>query len=108
MAVPPAVVTLTFPEAPDPTTAVIVVADTTLKAAARVPPKLTVVAPVKLLPVIVTTESVDPVAGVNEVMAGTGGGGGGASYVNPPNVAVPPSAVTLTLPDAPEPTMAVI
>ena len=52
--IPFGVVTLTLPVAPVPTTAVIVVALTTVNEAAAVPPKLTAVAPVKLVPVIVT------------------------------------------------------
>ena len=52
--IPFGVVTLTLPVAPVPTTAVIVVALTTVNEAAAVPPNLTAVAPVKLVPVIVT------------------------------------------------------
>jgi hypothetical protein len=52
--VPSGAVTKTFPEEPAPTTAVIVVEFTTLKDVAGTPPKLIAVAPVKLLPVIVT------------------------------------------------------
>jgi hypothetical protein len=51
---PLAVVTLTLPVAPAPTTAVIEVALTTLNEVAAVPPKLTADAPVKLVPVMVT------------------------------------------------------
>jgi hypothetical protein len=54
LAVPPSVVTDIFPVAPFPTTAVILVALTTVKEVAAVPPKLTAVAPVKLVPVMVT------------------------------------------------------
>ena len=49
--VPPAVVTVTFPDDPVPTSAVMVVGETTVKYAAGVPPKLTAVAPVKFVPV---------------------------------------------------------
>jgi len=52
--VPSGAITTTFPEAPEATTAVIVVALTTVKDDAGTPPKLTAVAPVKLFPVIVT------------------------------------------------------
>src|SRR5882757_9578576 len=52
--VPEGALIVTLPVAPEPTTAVIVVGDTTEKEAAGIPPKLTPVVPVKLLPVIVT------------------------------------------------------
>ena len=51
--IPPGVVTDTLPEVPDATTAVMLVAETTLNDVAAVPPKLTAVAPVKLVPVMV-------------------------------------------------------
>ncbi len=70
--VPDAVVTDTLPEVPAATVAVILVALTTVKALAAVPPKLTAVAPVKLVPVIVTICPVFPDVGVKEVMAGAG------------------------------------
>ena len=47
----------------------------TVNEAAGVPPKLTAVTPVKLVPIIVTSESVGALAGVNEVIVGAGGGG---------------------------------
>ena len=53
--VPDAVVTETVPEAPAPTVALMLVALTTVNEVAAVPPKLTAVAPVKFVPVIVTT-----------------------------------------------------
>ena len=53
-AFPPGVVTDTSPVAPAPTTASIVVAFVTEKDAAAVPPRVTVVAPVRLVPVMVT------------------------------------------------------
>ena len=40
---------------------------------AAVPPKLTIVAPVKLVPVMVTTAPVAADEGVNEVTVGAGG-----------------------------------
>jgi hypothetical protein len=70
--VPDAVVTETFPEVPDPTVAVMLVPLTTLNELAAAPPKLTEVAPVKFVPVIVTTCPVFPVFGVNEVIVGAG------------------------------------
>jgi hypothetical protein len=54
LAMPFDVVTLILPVAPVPTTAVILVALTTVNDVAGVPPKLTAVAPVKFVPVIVT------------------------------------------------------
>ncbi len=53
--VPDAVVTETTPEAPAATVALMLVALTTVNAVAAVPPKLTAVAPVKFVPVIITT-----------------------------------------------------
>jgi len=100
--VPPGVVTLTLPEVPVPTTAVMVVAFTTVNDVATVPPKLTAVAPVKLVPVMVTVVPLPTLVGVNEEMVGA------AINVNPPKVAVPPGVVTLTLPEVPIPTTAVI
>ena len=55
LAMPFDVVTLTLPVAPAPTTAVILVALTTVNEVATVPPKLTAVAPVKFVPVMLTT-----------------------------------------------------
>ena len=70
VAVPPGVVTVIVPVAPFPTVALMVVALVTVKDAAAVPPKATAVAPVKLVPVMVTTVPVPPLVGVNEVMVG--------------------------------------
>jgi hypothetical protein len=72
-AVPPGVVTLTFPEVPAASTAVMLVAETTLKEVAAVPPKLTAVAPVKSVPVKVTVAVEPALVGVNEVIVGGGG-----------------------------------
>ncbi len=71
MAVPPGVVTDTMPVTLPATTADMEVALTTLNEDAATPPKLTAVAPVKLVPVIVT---VAPTATlfVNKVMVGAG------------------------------------
>ncbi len=49
---PPGVVTETLPVEPLPTIAFMVVSFTTIKELAAVPPKLTAVVPVKLVPVI--------------------------------------------------------
>jgi hypothetical protein len=78
------------------------VAELTVNEAAGVPPKLTAVAPVKLVPVMVTVVLHGPAdAGVKEVMVGKGT----VRYVNPANVATqPPTPVTETVPLAPAPT----
>jgi hypothetical protein len=52
---PDAVVTETEPEAPAPNVALMLVALTTANEVAAVPPKLTAVAPVKFVPVMLTT-----------------------------------------------------
>lgn len=70
--VPPGVVTETAPVVPLPITAVIVVTFTTVKDVDGVPPKLTAVAPVKLVPVIVIMDPVPPVTGVKELIEGGG------------------------------------
>ena len=53
--VPDAVVTETIPEAPAPTVALMLVALTIENVDAAVPPKLTAVAPVKFVPIMLTT-----------------------------------------------------
>ena len=67
----PATVTATFPVAPAPTTAFILVGETTVKEAAGTPPKLTLVAPVKFTPVMVIVVPLLAVCGVNEEMIGS-------------------------------------
>ena len=69
---PFAVTTRTFPVLPVPTTAVIDVALTTVNEVAAVPPKLTAVAPVKFVPVMVTTCPVLPDVGLKDVIVGGG------------------------------------
>ena len=103
---PFSVVTLTSPDAPEPTTARIIVEDTTANEAAGVPPKETAVAPVKFVPVMVIVESVPPLVGVKELMVGTGTTG--AIYVNPTTVSFPLGVATTTYPEAPVPTTALI
>ena len=103
--VPDAVVTDMLPDAPAPTVAVILVALTTVKALADVPPKLTAVVPVKFVPVMVTTCPVFPDVGVKEERVGAGVA---VTKVKPALVPVPFPVVTLTLPVAPAPTTAVI
>ena len=53
--VPAAVVTDTEPDAPAATVALMLVALTTVNVVAAVPPKLTAVAPVKFVPIMLTT-----------------------------------------------------
>ena len=72
MAVPPGVVTLIVPEELLPAVAVMVESSVTVKADAFVLPKFTAVAPVKLLPLIVTISPTAPSTGLNEVMVGAG------------------------------------
>ena len=81
------------------------VALTTVNEVAAVPPKLTAVAPVKFVPVILTTWPVLPDVGVNDVIVGAEVA---AVNVNPALLIVPFAVVTLTLPLAPAPTTAVI
>ena len=75
----------------------------TVKDAAAVPPKVTAVAPVKLVPVMVTTVPDAPLVGVNEVMVGAG-----MKVKVPLLVAVPPGVVTVIGPVAPLPTVALM
>ena len=74
--VPLGVVTVTFaePAAPAGVTAVIEVAEITTRLVAEVPPTVTLVAPVKLVPVIVIAvpPRVEPVVGATAVIVGAG------------------------------------
>jgi len=103
VAVPPGVVTVIVPVAPLPSVAVSEVPLPMVKEAAAVTPNCTAVAPVKLVPVTVTTTPVAPLIGVNEVMVGAG-----IKVKAPVLVAVPPGVVTVIIPVAPLPTVAVI
>lgn len=69
---PKVFVTETFPDAPLPTTAVIVVELTTVNDDAATPPKLTAVEPVKFIPVIVTVAPVPADWGLKEKTCGMG------------------------------------
>ena len=96
MAVPPAVVTVTSfaPAVPAGVLAVIEVALTTTILVAETPPTFTLVAPVKLVPVMVieVPPNVVPDVGETLVMVGTG-----TTYVNAlALVAVPLAVVTVT------------
>ena len=75
-AVPPGVVTVTFPLAPAPTTAVICVGEFTTKEAAFVPPNCTTEALLKFVPVIVTVAPAIADVGRKLVTVGAGGGVG--------------------------------
>ena len=70
VAVPADVVTDIAPLAPVPTTAVILVAESTVNDLAAVPPKRTAVAPVRLLPLIVMVVPLVPPNGEKEVIIG--------------------------------------
>ena len=100
-AFPKGVVTFMLPDAPGPTTAVMVVALTTVKEVAATPPKLTAEAPVKLVPVIVTVLAAPALVGVKSVIAG------GAANTNPDLEPEPNGVVTTTSPDAPDPTVTI-
>ena len=100
VAVPPGVVTVMAPVVPLPTAAVMQVALATVKADAALPPNFTTLAPLKPLPLMVTTVPAPPPLGVNEVMVGAG-----MKVKVPALLAVPPGVVTLIVPVAPLPTV---
>jgi len=105
VAVPPRVVRVTFPVDPLPTFAVSEVKLMTVNDAAVVPPNATLLTPLKLVPVMVTTISVGPLLGVNAVIVG----GGGMTVKFVVLVAVPPGVITLIGPLVePDCTLAVI
>ena len=94
LAVPPGVVTESLPLlAPLGTDAVMEVALTKVNVIAGVPLNLTAVAPVKLLPVIVTFCPIGPLTGVKEVMDGAG-----MTVKFDALLAVPPGVVTESFP----------
>lgn len=99
---PPGVVTEILPLLPEPTTARILVGLTTLKEAATALPKRTAVAPVKLVPLMLTCWPV--VAERGEKLLTTGAPI--FKKVNPGREAVPAEVVTSTLPEVPAPTTA--
>jgi hypothetical protein len=102
LAEPPAEVTPTEPVDPLPTIAVIVDDETTVNEATAVPPKVTLVAPVKLLPVMVIEVPKPAVVGLKELITGA------AINVKPDKLAEPPDEVTPTEPVDPLPTLATI
>src|SRR5262249_5432875 len=72
LAVPPAVVTNTFPvSAPVGTVAVIVVPELTVKLVAFTPPNFTTLAPSSAAPVIETCDPTDPLPGAIPEIVGT-------------------------------------
>ena len=101
---PPGLHTDTWPEAPAASMAVMVLAFTTEYETDAVPPKLTAVAAVKLLPLMVMREPGVAEVGVKEVMTGRGGG----MKVNPGRLAVPSGVLTDTRPEDPPATTAVM
>jgi hypothetical protein len=107
VAVPPGVVTLILPVcAPEGTTAVIWVSELTVKVVALVFLNFTSVAPVRLVPVMITEVPTGPVIGTKEVIVGAGTV---VTVKFPGLVAVPSGVVTLILPVvAPFGTVAVI
>lgn len=101
--IPPAVVTDTAPVVlPAATVALICVGEITVKLVAGTPPKRTCVAPVKCIPVSVTTAPGAAFTGIKLVMTGVG------THVKPAKLLVPPGPVTETLPLAPPATTAFI
>ena len=100
--VPPAVVTSILPELPFPTTAVISVAETTEKELVGVPPNLTSVVPVKLVPVIEIVSPCAAVRGEKEDIVGA------AMKIKFIMEAVPPGVVISIFPEVPLATTALI
>jgi len=91
-AVPPGVVTWIFPVlAPVGTVAVIVVLELTEKVVAFTPPKVTLVAPVKLFQVICTTVPTAPLVGLKLAIVGV-------TRKILLLVRAPPGVVTVTVP----------
>ena len=96
MAVPPAVVTATLlaPAVPAGVLAVIEVPLTTTKLVAATPPKVTLLAPVKFAPLMVTVVPPNVVPEFGDRLAMVGAG---VTYVNAlGKVAAPPTVVTTT------------
>jgi hypothetical protein len=71
------------------------VGESTLNEVALVPPKLTLLAPVKFVPVMITVAPVAALVGEKDEIVGA------RMKVNPVLVAVPPGVVTDTLPEDP-------
>jgi len=102
VAVPPGVVTDIRPEDPNPTTAEIVVLESTINDEAWAPPKLTEIALSKFIPIIVMGVPAPAELSEKELIVGAD------TQVNPLPLAVPYKVATEILPDAPVPTSALI
>jgi hypothetical protein len=100
LAVPPGVVKLSTPEDPLPTTATIVVDETTVNEVTGVPPRVIADAASKLLPVMVINALVAATVGVKDIMMGAG------INIKPFKLAVPPGVVKLSAPVEPLPILA--
>ena len=70
VAIPPGVITFTLPQFPVFTIAEMVVLLSTVKDAAGASPKLTAIAPVRLVPVMVTGPPAPALVGVKELIVG--------------------------------------
>jgi hypothetical protein len=92
-AVPPGVVTVIFPVVVFGTMAVTDTALVTVKLVAAMPLNLTVVAPVKLVPMMDTFVPASPEAGLNDMMVGAG-----MNLNDVTDTAVPRGVVTVILP----------
>ena len=99
-ATPPGLVTVTFPVAPVPTDATMLVDELTVNEVADIAPKLTDMTPDKDVPLIVTIVPAVPDVGVNDKIVGK------ATY--PVSEAEPAAVVTVMAPDCPEGTTALI
>ena len=102
VALPPSVVTRIPPERLFAPIVAVMVVGLTMVNEAGAPPIFTLVAVDRLLPVIVITPPTPVIFGLKSVIVGVG------TNVKPARFPVPPLLVTLTLPDAPPLTMAVI
>jgi hypothetical protein len=96
-AVPSAVVRLTAPEVPFPTITTTVVEEMNSMEAIGIPPKVILVIPERLVPLIVSVSPFAALAGVNEVMVGINETGGKTemSIVKFRPVQVPALGVTI-------------
>lgn len=101
-AIPSAVVTETLPVSPVPTTALMVLAEITVKLAAGLEPKFTFVTSVNALPVIVTVVPLAAIAGVKDLILNIG------VKTKLLIAAVPPGVLTTISPLSPSPTNASI
>jgi hypothetical protein len=95
VAMPPIVVTETLPDGTSRKVAVILVGETMVKEVTGAPPMVTALAVEKLAPVIEIDWPIVALVGVKDEMVGE------STNVKPVAVAVPPSVVTVMLPDVP-------